>query len=201
MADQRDDARKSRAPRKTRTTAPAPTKRGAKAKRAKSARAEQEPQKRGRGRPSKVPTETEIKLVEQMAVTGLTKRAMAAKLGIDIKTFDKLGERYFFPAIERGQADGALLSGMTLVQMIRSKNLGALIWYEKTRLGMTEKVHTVHSDPEGNALPAATHVGIGIFLPPNGRDVPAAGAEIPANFRVVPSPPIALPPNGREQSA
>jgi hypothetical protein len=156
--------------------------------------------KRGRGRPEKLPTETEIKLVEQMAITGLTKRAMAAKLGIDIKTFDKHGEKYYFPAIERGHADGALLSGMTLVQMIRSKNLGALIWYEKTRLGMTEKVHTVHSDPDGNALSAAqAHVSVGIFLPPNGRDVAVPGQEVPASFRVVP-PVIALPTNGREQN-
>lgn len=152
------------------------------------------PVARGRGRPPKLPTEDQLRLVQAYTTLGLTQEQMAAKLGINMDTWRKYRADYFGPAMAKGDADAAILSGNALVKGIREGNMTSVIWFEKTRLGKTEKVHTVHADPLGNALPASgAMVTVGIFLPPNGRDVPAEGREIPAQFQMV-----QLPNNGRE---
>lgn len=169
---------------------------------------------RGRGRPPKVPTKDQIMHVQTMAMYGATKEHMAAMLDISLPTFNKYLPEYFGPAIARGRASGFMVSSRALFKGMSEGNMTSVIWYEKTRHGMTEKLHTVHSDPDGQPLPGApAHVSVGIFLPPNGRDVPAEGREIPAQFHVVatqpsapagapaPRPAMVLPANGREQVA
>lgn len=166
-------------------------------KRATSARSTQE--KNVGGRPPKIPTAEQCKLVAMMtSMATFSQEAMAARLGISVPTFRKYREQgYFAEAIAKGQADGLMVSSGALFKAMREGNMTAVIWYEKTRHGMTEKVHQIVSDPQGNALPAgapSTHVSVGIFLPPNGRDVAPEGLEVPAQFQI-------LPPNGREASA
>jgi hypothetical protein len=190
---------RSRKPKATPASTPAkrsaPTPRGkvrdTRKKRAKKSAA---PATRGRGRPPKVPTEDQIRHVQTMAMYGASHDYMAAMLDMSPPTFRKYLPDFFAPAIAKGKASGFMVSSRALFKAIGEGNMTAIIWNEKTRHGMTEKVHTVHSDPDGNALPlGGAAVTVGIFLPPNGRDVPAEGREIPAQFRV-----IEMPNNGRE---
>lgn len=152
--------------------------------------------KRPRGRPPKIPTPDQLGTVERLAALGLTYEEMAFVIDIDIKTFRAHRDAHYLPAIQKGKVRGKITSGASLMREVGKGNLGAIVWYEKTRHGMTEKVHTVVSSPEGGPVESNVHhsgaVAIGLFLPPNGRDVPAPGQVFP--------PGIALPSNSREVS-
>jgi hypothetical protein len=127
-------------------------------------------------------------------VPTLTTREWCLILDIDEKTFAKYYDQYFRKPIEKGVAAGKVTSGAILAREMRKGNMTALIWYEKTRHGYTERVHTLVSNPEGGPVEQNVHhsgaVAIGLFLPPNGRDVPAAGQTLPKH--------PALPSNSRE---
>jgi predicted transcriptional regulator len=139
------------------------------------------------GRPPKTPTAAQIRQVEEMAARGLTQSDMAAILGMSSPTFRKYLPGFFATAIAKGQAVGKNTAGAALLRQVRKGNISAIIWFEKTRHGYTEKVHTVLTDPDGKALPAGgPHVAVGIFLPPNGRDVPVPGQTLPSHW---PTPP------------
>jgi hypothetical protein len=151
--------------------------------------------KRGRGRPAKRPSPDMVAQVERLAAVGLNEQEMALVLDMHRETFAKYKPVFFDTAIAKGRAVGKMSSGLVVMREMNRGNMTAVIWYEKTRCGYHEKTHTMHSDPDGHALSAGgTHVAVGIFLPPNGRDIAAPGQEIPASFQVV-----ALPSNGREK--
>lgn len=123
-----------------------------------------------------------------MAQLGLNDREMALLLDMHRETFAKYKPDFFDVAIAKGTARGKMASGLVLFREMQSGNMTALIWYEKTRHGMTEKTHTIVSDPNGDPLPATqvNHTTVAIFLPPNGREIAAPGQEIPAQFHIEP---------------
>lgn len=150
------------------------------------------------GRPPVLPTKEQVSQVTAFAEHGLSETAIAALLGVDRRWLAKYRDSHFAEAREIGRARAQLKVSAALFARIEAGDVTAAIWWEKTRLGMTEKLHTVHSDPEGKALPRPTaHVSVGIFLPSNGRDVPVEGQEIPAQFQVV-SPSRAHPRDEEE---
>ena len=118
-----------------------------------------------------------------MAQLGLNDREMALLLDMHRETFAKYKPDFFDVAIAKGTARGKMASGLVLFREMQAGNMTALIWYEKTRHGMTEKTHTIVSDPNGDPLPAAqAHPTVAIYLPRNGREVVPPGQEIPAAF-------------------
>ncbi len=177
---------------KTRKVSSVGKKRTAKARAAEKTSAPTVPVKRGR--PPKIPSAEQLGVVERLAAMGLTYEEMAYAINIDIKTFRAHRDAHFLPAIQKGKVRGKITSGASLMREVNKGNLGAIVWYEKTRHGMTEKVHTVLSNPEGGPVESHVHhsgaVAIGLFLPPNGRDVPASGQVFP--------PELTLPSNSRE---
>lgn len=163
------------------------------------------------GRPRKTPTPAQVRQVEQMAMRGLGKADMAAVLDMDRGTFARYEEEYFRTAIEKGVASLRNTTGRVLIREANKGNMTAIIWLEKTRLGITEKVHTIVPLPGGGSGEAAAALGgpvnviaIGLYLPQNGRDVPAAGQTLPKELQVAEVPPpapsvgIVLPSNGRD---
>lgn len=140
------------------------------------------------GRPPKTPTAAQIRQVEEMAARGLTQADMAAVLDMSPPTFRKYLPGFFATAIAKGQAVGKNVAGAALMRQIKKGNISAIIWFEKTRHGYSEKVHTVLSDPDGKGVPVGgPHVAVGIFLPPNGRDVPAPGQTLPPHWPTIPT--------------
>lgn len=158
------------------------------------------------GRPRKTPTPAQVRQVEQMAMRGLGKADMAAVLDMDRGTFARYEEEYFRTAIEKGVASLRNTTGRVLIREANKGNMTAIIWLEKTRLGMQERVHSIVPDPaSGSETPmGGVHLSIGLYLPSNGRDVPAPGQVLPKALQVAevaPSTPvvgIVLPSNGRD---
>lgn len=151
---------------------------------------------RGRGRPRKTPSEFEIGIVERLASMGLTRAQMSYAVGKHRDTFFQYDESHYSDAIERGRVRLQMTSSSVLMREMLAGNMTAAIWIEKTRLGMTEKVHTVVSNPDGGPVESNVRhsgsVAIGLYLPPNGRDVLADGQKLPTRN------PLGLPPNARE---
>lgn len=158
--------------------------------------AERPTTKRGRGRPKLEPTKEMIGYVERLAALGLGQDDTAFALGVHRQTFAKYRESHFIDAIKSGKSRARVTSGAVLMREMLAGNMTALIWFEKTRLGMTEKVHTVVSNPDGGPVESNVHhsgaVAIGLYLPSNGRDVPVEGQHLPHRN------PLGLPANARE---
>jgi hypothetical protein len=148
------------------------------------------------GRSPKYPRPSQLAKIEALARVGVSRRGIAAALGVSRDWLASHAHHGIDEAIDRGVAMLEAELQIALLNRVRAGDITSIIWAQKSLLGRHEQVHMVHSDPAGHAVPAggSTHVAVGIFLPPNGRDVPAPGREIPAQFQVAPP----LPSNGRE---
>lgn len=97
------------------------------------------------GRPRKVVAENDIQRLERLAGLGFTVPMLAASVGMGetvfrerLKADPKISE-----ALEKGKAVAAEKVGTSLFRRaISGKDTTATIWYEKSRLGMSER-HTV----------------------------------------------------------
>lgn len=80
--------------------------------------------------------------VAELAGRGLTQGEIAACLGVSLSFIGKRkresGE--FTDAIERGKAAAAREVSNKLFELCKRGNLGAIVWYEKTRRGMSDRV-------------------------------------------------------------
>lgn len=86
--------------------------------------------------------EIDISRVEELAARGLTQEEIALCLGISETTLyeRKRESAVFVEAIKRGKAKAASEIANRLYQMAKGGDLGAIIWYEKTRRGLSDKV-------------------------------------------------------------
>jgi len=102
------------------------------------------------GRPPIKILAKDLKLVERMAGIGLGERQIAYCIGMVPNTFDAIKKRdpKVFEAIEKGRSDGAKVVASKLMGLCEKGNLGAIVWWEKTRAGRREVV--AH---EGGAKP------------------------------------------------
>ena len=91
--------------------------------------------------------EIDISRVEEYAAQGLTQAEICLCLGISETTlYSRKNESAVFEdAIKSGRAKAASEISNTLYQMARKGDLGAIVWYEKTRRGLTDKVQQEHS--------------------------------------------------------
>lgn len=90
--------------------------------------------------------EIDLEEVEKLAGYGLDHDDIALSLGISISTFKrrKSDNELFELAIKRGKAKAKRTVTSKLMEKIEAGDLGAIIWYEKTRLGFSEKVVNAH---------------------------------------------------------
>lgn len=87
----------------------------------------------------------DISRIEELAAQGLSQAEICQCLGISESTFyrRKSDLEELTEAIKRGKAKAASEISNVLYQMAKSKDLGAIIWYEKTRRGLSDKTTTV----------------------------------------------------------
>lgn len=88
--------------------------------------------------------EIDLKAVEDAAAEGLTEAEVAARLGVSV---DTLGRRKkdiaeFAEAIKRGKARADAEVSSQLFKKVQRGNLGAIIWYEKTRKKYSDRTET-----------------------------------------------------------
>lgn len=88
--------------------------------------------------------EIDLKAVEAAAADGLTEGEVAARLGISQQTITrrKKDSVDFVDAIKRGQARAHAEVSSQLFKKVRRGDLGAIIWYEKTRKKYSDRVET-----------------------------------------------------------
>lgn len=102
------------------------------------------------GRPT---IEIDLAEVERLASEGHTQEGIAINLGISIATLQRRKATIdsFEQAIKRGQDKCHSEVSNWLHDLCKTKNLGAIIWYEKTRRGLKEPVTRIaETDAEGN---------------------------------------------------
>lgn len=89
----------------------------------------------------------DISRVEQLAAQGLSQAEICLCLGISEDTLSrrKADSAAIADAINSGRAKAASEIANTLYQMARNKDLGAIIWWEKTRRGLSDKVQQEQS--------------------------------------------------------
>jgi len=88
--------------------------------------------------------EIDLAAVESAAADGLTEGEVAARLGIsqDTITRRKKSSADFADAIKRGRARADAEVTSQLFKKVRKGDLGAIIWYEKTRKKYSDRVET-----------------------------------------------------------
>ncbi|AUB36131.1 Homeodomain-like [Nostoc flagelliforme CCNUN1] len=109
----------------------------------------------------------EIQQIRVMAGMGLSIEKIALILGFSVATFYR--KKKLLPevksAYDMGLAQSEYSISKTLYEMATTdKNLTAIIWWEKTRFGRSERAeisHTVQTDDKPQIL---------VYLPDNGRD-------------------------------
>ena len=79
--------------------------------------------------------------VERLAGLGLSQEEIAVSLGICVKTLirRKKDSAAFASAIQKGRARAAAVVSNKLFTLCGKGRLNAIIWYEKTRRGLSEK--------------------------------------------------------------
>lgn len=96
------------------------------------------------GRP---PVEIDIAEVERLAGLGLTQEEIAESLGFSERTLRRRKGvlSVLSDAMKRGRATAAKEVANALFQKAIGGDLGAIVWWEKTRRGLSDKVETQQS--------------------------------------------------------
>lgn len=91
--------------------------------------------------------EIDLKAVENAAADGLNEAEVAARLGISDETLRrrKKDSAGFVEAIKRGRARADAEVSNQLFTKVKAGELGAIVWYEKTRKGYSDRVDNTQS--------------------------------------------------------
>lgn len=103
--------------------------------------------------------EIDISRVQELAGRGLTQAEICSVLGISENTLlrRKADMEVLADAIKAGKAAAADEVANALYQKaVVDKDLGAIIWYEKTRRGLSDKQAIEHSGPAGKPIQVET---------------------------------------------
>lgn len=98
--------------------------------------------------------EIDLMAVEEAAADGLNMSEVAARLGISLTTLERRKNNYahFDEAIKRGRRKANAEVTSQLFKKIRKGDLGAIIWWEKTRKGYTDRVRQEVTGKDGGAV-------------------------------------------------
>lgn len=96
----------------------------------------------------------DLEEVETLAGLGFSEEEIAISLGVSQDTIDrrKKDTADFADAIKRGKAKAKRKVTSKLMEKIEAGDLGAIIWYEKTRLGFSDKQTVEHTGKDGGAI-------------------------------------------------
>lgn len=96
--------------------------------------------------------EIDISRVEILAAQGLSQAEICLCIGISEATlYDRKRESAVLgDAIKRGKAKAASEISNKLYQMAKDGDLGAIVWYEKTRRGLSDKVQQINTSVQIN---------------------------------------------------
>ena len=97
----------------------------------------------------------DVSYVAELAGRGLTQAEICAVLGISEATLygRKRDNEVFRDAIKAGKAQAAVEVSNALWQKATvDRDLGAIIWYEKTRRGLSDRQAIEHSGVEENPI-------------------------------------------------
>lgn len=92
--------------------------------------------------------EINLKEVERLSGLGLTQEEISLALGISESTLynRKRESEVFTDAIKRGKAKASEVVSNKLMGLCKQGNLGAIIWYEKTRRGLSDRLNVSSDD-------------------------------------------------------
>ncbi len=99
------------------------------------------------GRPAIEITEEILKKAELLSSHGHDQDQIAILLGMGKATFYEKKKKFpeFQDAITRGKVKGGAVVASKLMEAVQNGSVSAMIWYEKTRLGKSEKVNVESS--------------------------------------------------------
>jgi hypothetical protein len=103
------------------------------------------------GRPAFEPNEQQRETVANMVACGITQEQIALFLDIDVKTLCK----HFRREIDTAATAANAKVGKSLFVKATSGDVGAMVWWTKTRMGWKEKQEIAHTDAEGKSLAVA----------------------------------------------
>jgi hypothetical protein len=83
--------------------------------------------------------------IEEMAGSGLTEQEICLCLDISRTTLyrRKRDSQHVAEAIERGKAKAHAVVANALFELCKERNLGAIVWFEKSRCGMSEDAELI----------------------------------------------------------
>jgi hypothetical protein len=122
-----------------------------------------EPLPKSAGRPEFEPTESQRETVANMVACGITQEQIALFLDIDGNTLRK----HFRREIDTAATVANAKVGKSLFVKATSGDVGAMVWWTKTRMGWKEKQEIAHTDADGNNL--------GVVFIPAGKNGADAG--------------------------
>lgn len=110
------------------------------------------------GRPRKSITAKHLRQIETLAGYGLTEKQIACVIGLSAATFRrrKEDEDRVLSALEKGQAVAQSVIAQALFVKARNGDLGAIVWWEKTRAGRRELLRIAELGPEAPNLEGLT---------------------------------------------
>lgn len=116
-------------------------------------------------------TEDNLRQIEVLAGYGMTEAAIANVLGISERTFrtNKNTEEVVLAALEKGKAKAASIIGQALFEKAKKGDLGAIVWWEKTRAGRTERVRTEITGADGQPIQTEVTEKVQFYMPTNPR--------------------------------
>lgn len=102
-------------------------------------------------RPRKVVTDDHLRQVEFLSGLGLTEASIAHTIGVSPDTFArrKESEPEVLRALENGKAKAQGVISQALFNKAKSGDLGAIVWWEKTRAGRVDSSQVRHANAEG----------------------------------------------------
>jgi hypothetical protein len=100
------------------------------------------------------PLEIDLDHVEHLAGLGLSEAAICASLGISQGTLTrrKRDSDQFDQALKRGKAHAHAQVAAVLFDKALEGDVGAIVWWEKTRAGLSDRVTQEHTGAGGGPL-------------------------------------------------
>ena len=104
--------------------------------------------------------ELNLRNVEEAAAEGLNESEVAARLGVSLDTIQrrKKDTAEFAEAMKTGRARAHAAVSSRLMSLIKKGNLGAIVWYEKTRKGYSDRVQQEMTGRDGEAIKITSNV-------------------------------------------